>query len=536
MNTSWENDILTIALEGRIDSGNSPAVEAEINKAMEEKTPSSLVLDAEALEYISSAGLRVILRLRKSHPSLRIINVSSEVYEIFEMTGFTEMMTIEKAYRRVSIEGCEEIGRGANGSIYRIDKDNVVKVYNNADALEDIQHEREVARLALILGIPTAISYDVVRVGNSYGSVFELLNAKSFSKILANEPDKLDWCVGEYVEMLKRIHGTEVPKGKLPDMRETAISWAEFMQDYLPEEYAKKLLDLVEAVPYDDHMIHGDYHTKNLELQDDEVLLIDMDTLAVGHPVFELASMFNAYKGFSEMDHSIMQKFQGFSYELAEKFWDKTLKAYLGTDDEAVIRSVEDKARIIGYTRLIRRSIRRGGLDDPKRKAEIDLWTKELMELLDKTDTLLFDADFEKAQNNNETELDIEAVEENLSQVMAFVDERLEAVGCSMKAQMQIDIAVEEIFVNIAKYAYHPEKGRAVVRVEVSEDPVQVKITFIDHGKPYDPLAKEDPDLSLTADERPIGGLGIFMVKQSMDAVEYEYKDGSNIVTLVKNL
>ena len=119
---------------------------------------------------------------------------------------------------------------------------------------------------------------------------------------------------------------------------------------------------------------------------------------------------------------------------------------------------------------------------------------------------------------------------------MAFIDENLENVGCSMKSQMQIDIAAEEIFVNICKYAYHPDKGRAVVRVAVTDEPVQVKITFIDHGKPYDPLLKDDPDVSLSAEEREIGGLGIFMVKQTMDAVEYEYKEGSNILTLVKNI
>lgn len=306
------------------------------------------------------------------------------------------------------------------------------------------------------------------------------------------------------------------------------------MQDYLPEESGKKLIALVEAVPHDDHMIHGDYHTKNLELQNDEVLLIDMDTLAVGHPVFELASMFNAYRGFSEIDHDAILKFQRFSYETAAEFWRKTLETYLGTKDDAVIRSVEDKARIIGYTRLIRRSIRRGGLEDKDRRAEIDLWTKELIELLDRTDTLLFENDLEKVQDRKE--LDVEAVEENLRKVMDFIDGKLEAIGCSMKAQMQVDIASEEVFVNICKYAYHPGRGRAVVRVEVSEEPVQVKITFVDHGKPYDPLQKDDPDVTLSAEEREIGGLGIFMVKQTMDAIEYEYKDGSNILTLVKNL
>ena len=281
-------------------------------------------------------------------------------------------------------------------------------------------------------------------------------------------------------------------------------------------------------------MIHGDYHTKNLELQDDEVLLIDMDTLAVGNPVFELGSMFNAYVGFSEMDHDIIMKFQGIDYETAHKFWHKTLEKYLGTTDEEYIRSVEDKARIIGYTRLIRRSIRRGGLEDDVKRAEIEHWKSDLIELLGRTDTLLFDSCPEPQKQSRE--LDIEAKEENLSQVITFVDEQLEAVGCSMKAQMQIDVAVEEIFVNICKYAYHPETGRTVVRVEVTDEPVQVKITFVDHGKPYDPLAKEDPDVTLNADVRPIGGLGIFLVKQTMDAVEYEYKDGSNILTLVKSI
>ena len=485
-----------------------------------------MTLDAADLEYISSAGLRVILRLKKTYPDLRIINVNSEVYEILDMTGFTEIMPVEKAYRVVSVEGCEEIGRGANGTIYRIDQDNVVKVYNNADALEDIQHEREVAKLALVLGIPTAISYDVVRVGESYGSVFELLNARSFSKILATEPEKMDWCVEEYVKMLKTIHGTLVPAGKLPDMKETAVGWARFMLDYLPEEAGKKLVALVEAVPHDDHMIHGDYHTKNLELQNDEVLIIDMDTLAVGHPIFELASMFNSFVGYSELDHEVIKKFQGFDFETGSTFWHKSLAAYLGTNNERKIREVEDKARIVGYTRMIRRSIRRKGLETESGRAEIAFWTERLLALLDKTDTLLFHAN----------ELELEAVTENLQEVQSFVEDHLEASGCPMKAQMQIGVAVEEIFVNIANYAYHPDKGTATVRVEVSGAPVCVTITFVDHGVPYDPLAKDDPDVTLSADAREIGGLGIFMTKRIMDDVAYEYKDGQNILTLKKNL
>ena len=133
-------------------------------------------------------------------------------------------------------------------------------------------------------------------------------------------------------------------------------------------------------------------------------------------------------------------------------------------------------------------------------------------------------------------ELDIEAVVDNLPDVLAFVDEQLENTDCSMKIQMQIDMAVEEIFVNIAQYAYDPETGPATLRVEVKPDGSAVIITFIDHGVPYDPLAKADPDTTLSADERQVGGLGIFLVKKSMDDIKYEYIDGSNILTIIKGL
>ena len=381
---------VTLRLSGRIDSTNAAAVEQYVYEQLGSRTGCPIILDMESLDYISSAGLRVLLRLRKSAPDLSVINVSSEVYEILDMTGFTQMMNVEKAYRVVSVEGCEEIGRGANGTIYRIDRDNVVKVYNNPDALEDIRHEREVARLALILGIPTAISYDIVRVGNSYGSVFELLNARSFSSILSSQPDMMDWCVREYIELLQKIHGTLVPKGKLPDMKDTALSWAGFMQAHLPYEPGKKLMELMDAVPHDDHMLHGDYHTKNVMLQGDEVLLIDMDTLAIGHPIFELGSMYNSFIGFSELDPDTVRKFQGFDLETSKCFWKKVLAAYLRTDNERRIRDLEDKARVVGYTRLVRRAIRRGALENEEGRAQVDHWTKELLELLDRVDSLDF--------------------------------------------------------------------------------------------------------------------------------------------------
>ena len=133
-------------------------------------------------------------------------------------------------------------------------------------------------------------------------------------------------------------------------------------------------------------------------------------------------------------------------------------------------------------------------------------------------------------------ELTIEATTDNIPAVTDFVNEQLEELGCSMKVQVQIDIAIDELFGNIAHYAYSSETGRATVRVELIEAPLSVVITFIDNGVPYDPLKKEDPDTSLSAENRQIGGLGIYMVKKSMDAVSYEYRNGQNILTVTKKL
>lgn len=135
-----------------------------------------------------------------------------------------------------------------------------------------------------------------------------------------------------------------------------------------------------------------------------------------------------------------------------------------------------------------------------------------------------------------ESELEIDAVAENLPQVTEFVDRRLEAAGCPARAQLQINIAVEEIFVNIANYAYAPGKGKVALRMEVTDEPVMVRITFVDYGIPYNPLAREDPDVTLSAQEREIGGLGIYMTKKIMDDVSYEYRDGQNILTMRKDL
>ena len=383
-----DKDILYIAMEGRIDASNAAAAEEKIFSIKNANPDKHTVVDADKLEYISSAGLRVILRLRKEEPKLAIINVAPDVYEVFDMTGFTDMVTVEKAYQRMNVDGCEFIAKGANGAVYRYDDETIVKTYFAKDALPEIKQERENARLAFVLGINTAIPYGIVRVGDGYGTVTELLNAISVTKLIRNNPDDLSVPAKYYIDMLKSIHAVEVEEGALTNMKDTALDWANFVANYIPEDQGKKLIDLINAVPKQNTLMHGDYHTNNVMVQNGEPLLIDMDTLCVGHPVFELGSMFNAFVGFSEVDHENVMRFMGYNFETAGKFWNLTLKMYLGTDDEAVIESVAEKAMIIGYTRLLRRAVRRP--EEENSPAIIERSKEMLAKLLAKVDTLTF--------------------------------------------------------------------------------------------------------------------------------------------------
>ena len=258
------------------------------------------------------------------------------------------------------------------------------------DALSDIERERELARTALILGIPTAIPYDIVKAEEGYGSVFELLNSKTFAKILIEEPERQDEIIRMDVDLLKKIHATEIDPATMPDMKDVALDWAHFLKEYLPEETYTKLCKLIEDVPDVHHMLHGDYHLKNVMLQDGEPMLIDMDTLCYGHPIFEFASIFNAYQGFSELDHQVIVDFLGITNAKGKEIWEAILHLYFEGKSEEEITAIADKARLIGYTRIMRRLIRRKGLENEQGRKEIENCKQHIIELSKNIDTLQF--------------------------------------------------------------------------------------------------------------------------------------------------
>ena len=383
-----EDNVLDLELNGRIDSSNAQQAEELINAIKESHPDLQRVLDAENLEYLSSAGLRVVLRMRKDTADLKIINVSNEVYEILDMTGLTDMITVEKAFRRLSLEGCELIAKGANGAVYRYDPETIVKIYHNGASLEEIRLEKDLCRKVFIKGINTAIPYDVVKVDDYYGSVAELLSAKSIAKLLRANPESLEENVAVYTDLLKKIHATPVQPGEMPAIKETGVDWVEFLQPYLPAEQWEKLLTMVKAIPEPEFMIHGDYHANNVMIQNGEPLLIDMDTVAYGHPIFDFAAIYLGFVGYCECNHAGTMDFYGLPYEITVKIWETMMKQYF--EDEAQRTDVARKAQIIGYARMMRRTIRRNGLNTPDGQELIALCKKRLEELLPLVDQLYY--------------------------------------------------------------------------------------------------------------------------------------------------
>ena len=377
-----------VILYKKIDSSNIHLVEERLKNELNGFN-GDVLIDCDELEYISSAGLRIILKIKKDYPNTRIINCNQAVYDIFEMTGFTEMIDISKGYRKISVENCEIIGEGAYGIVYRIDPETIVKVYKNPDSINDIIREREMAKKAFILGIPTAISYDIVKVGNLYGSVFELLDAKSFAELLRNG-ESINKLVKQSVQILKQIHETESINDDLPNKNDEATSWAKFCKNYLPKEIGNKLLDMMKDIPKRNTIVHGDFHVKNIMHLKDENLLIDMETVAVGHPILELATSYCIYEGFECLDSKNPEKFLGIPQSVCRKFINLTFDYYFDELEKEDVEIIKNKVKIICYTRLLRRQLKHFEKDDEEAKDSINYCINYLIENVPKVDNLYF--------------------------------------------------------------------------------------------------------------------------------------------------
>ena len=380
MNHNLTNDVLTIFLEGELNSTNAEAVGEEIDQIISSSTFKSLVLDFEKVSYISSAGLRVVLRLKQQFEDFSIINASLEVYDVFQMTGFTSMMSISKALRIVDLSEAEVIGDGFFSTVYRLNKDTIVKVFNRTSDTDQIERELRLAKEAFVLGVPTAISFDVVKAGDKLGVCFEMLDCMSLKTAVLTQKGRYKEYLEKYAALLKKINTTECNNPAIPDIKKKTLEKVESIKPYLEEKYYKKAKALVEAIPDRKTFVHGDCHFKNIMVQNDELLLIDMDTLSVGHPIFELAAIYAPYCAFNEDDPGNSERFFGISDEDAKALYNGLLNIYFGKDDPVI----KDKIRLLSYIHLVWWN----RTNEPKNNIRLEGCRGRLYDLLDKYDDL----------------------------------------------------------------------------------------------------------------------------------------------------
>ena len=337
---SSEDGVLTIKLSGRLNSTAVADGSDELDDILSREEHQKVVLDCDDLDYISSMGLRKLLTLSKRE-NLQIVNVQPTVWEVFEMTGFTQIMNIRKAFREISIEGCEPIGTGANGTVYRLDAETIVKMYRENIPLEYIERERGYAQSAFLCGVPTAISYDVVRCGKRYGLVFELIDAVTFDRMLIDQPGQYEENIAKYVGLFKCMHASKDLAGKLPSFKDRYHEWIEDMRkDYIDEE-RRLMHQLVDAVPDADNLVNGDFHPRNVMFQNGNPIIIDMADIGIGSSLFDFACLGLTHYYYPTTSPSTVEFFVGLTAEKMIAIWYDVLERYFVKADKEQLKVIE---------------------------------------------------------------------------------------------------------------------------------------------------------------------------------------------------
>ncbi len=316
----------TMTLCGRLDTAVSSQVSADINQLLATAgTIQHLTVDAGQLEYISSSGLRILLMLAKRFKPFRIIGVNPEVFDVLSMTGFTKMMTVERALRQLSVDGCEVIGVGGVGTVFRLDDDTIIKVFREGTTMDEVRKEITMSKEAFVMGMPTAISFDMVRVGSQYGLVYELLHAQTLSACLKQSPERVDELARKYAGLFRQMHAIQVPAdSSVPDALEHERSQVLHIRRYFPQEKIDLLLQLLDTVPASNSLLHLDLQAKNAMIQNEELMLIDMGEVGYGHPILDLAHAYSAMVSLvGDYDKII-----GIPRELGVELWNRAIDYY----------------------------------------------------------------------------------------------------------------------------------------------------------------------------------------------------------------
>ena len=334
-----ENEVLFVSLEGRLDTEASAKFEVEFAEVSKNNPHSSLIMDASNLEYIASSGLRIMLKMVKTEKNFKLENVIPAVYSVFEVTGFSKIINMTKALRKIDLEKCEKIGAGGNGAVYRVSEDEIVKVNYNPDTYEGLDKELAKAKEAFLLGIPTAISFDLVDCGDGKkGVVYEAIKSSTLGETIQKDPSRMEELTERYVEQLNLLHSVHTDNPVYGSAKASFVKQAEDASKYLTEEEGELMKQILEALPEGDRLVHCDAHPKNIMIQNGEMLWIDMEGMSVGHPIYDLISIAVILNGMRTEEMTI--GICGMDNATVAQFKNCFIRKYFKTEDPEMIQKL----------------------------------------------------------------------------------------------------------------------------------------------------------------------------------------------------
>lgn len=363
--------ILKIKLPERIFTDNIEQFNTELSSIPILGDLSEVVFDAEELSQISSVGLRSLLAFKKKNViPIRISELSLEIYNIFEMTGFTGLFTCEKALRYIDISGLKELGRGMYGSVYKVDDEKILKVFHGVTAKNKLDEILENVREAVVKGIPTILPFETVRTDLGLGMEFELLNSQCLADMIHEDTSSMEYYVQKMADLASLMATTEFKGGTIQyrdDMLAKEFEDANFV---LSDEEIKELIGYIREVPRRNTAVHGDFHARNVYMSDGEAMLIDMDDFCLGHPVWDIACLYRVYPYMIELDKDTVKKlfeleegssYQDFYYmvmhlypEEGRQLWELFVKQYFAAYSDKDIEEFIKTARFYSDLMVIR--------------------------------------------------------------------------------------------------------------------------------------------------------------------------------------
>ena len=366
---------VSILLPERISTDNADLINKQIFSILNTVRTEVLVLDAENLMYISSAGLRMLLPLRKEYEDFSICNVCEKVYVILDMSGFTSIIKVYREMKKISVEGCEVIGRGQNGTVYRYSPEMIVKVYNEKNTLDDIRREHELSRFCFISGIPTAIPFNIVKVESGYGAMYELLEAEALGKVFMEKPEQREELVNQYVELMKTVHSITPPSDDmsngifLEEKKNLHLRWTEDLENIVDPETLDELRRIIrDEIPDAYTLLHGDVHPGNVLDVGGTLYFIDMDGLGTGDPVFDLCNIAATLYAFPSLGiESLVINDPELGKEILEKVLNRYYEDLTEQERETKIKQV----MILAHARLMRYTIRHDFVPETAKEREL---------------------------------------------------------------------------------------------------------------------------------------------------------------------